>query len=124
MSFIDELEKVYHVRYSTYNNGNVDFIADDTGKWEFDNVRESFIVYRKTVEKKEHEWVALTRTLKISEDEFKELYPDEIYPDLLTIEECLCDVDETDNEEDFTDEWVKCETKEDRLKLLGDTFDK
>jgi len=98
-----DLEKVYHVRYSTYNNWNVDFIEDETGKWEFANRQEAIALYEKTVESKEHEWVALTKTLKMDEDEFKELYPDDYYPDLFTVRETLCGCD-TDGETDKEDE--------------------
>jgi len=128
MTYPTNLEKVYHVRYSTYDNGNIDFIEDDNGKWEFETLKEANALYNKTVESKEHDWVAITRTLKLSEDEFNELYPDDIYPDLLTIDEYSWDDtdEESDDEEDeaFTEKWIKCATQEERFELLAATFNK
>lgn len=127
MTYPTNLEKVYHVRYSTYDNWNIDFIEDENGKWEFETLKEANALYNKTVESKEHDWVALTRTLKLSEDEFNELYPDDIYPDLLTIDEYSWDEtdEESDDEEDeaFIEKWIKCATQEERLELLAATFD-
>lgn len=104
MTYPSNLERVYQVRYSTYNNGNVDFIEDENGKWEFETLQEAKAIYLKTIKSKEHEWVAITKTLKISEDDFNELYPDDYYPDYLILDETLCGCD-TDNEtDDETDE--------------------
>jgi len=87
MTYPSNLETVYQVRYSTFNNGNVDFIEDANKKWEFESLDEATAIYKKTVESKDHEWVALTKTLKMSEDDFNELYPEEYYPDYEVVDE-------------------------------------
>lgn len=98
MTYPSNLEKVYQVRYSTYRYGNIDFIEDRNGKWEFDTLEEATEIYLNTIEKKEHEWVAITKTLKISEDEFKELYPNYHYPDYKILDETIYE-GETDEED-------------------------
>ena len=92
---------VYQVRYSTFNNGNVDFIEDENEKWEFDTLDEAITIYKKTIEKKEHNWVAITKTLKISEDDFKELFPHHSYPDYIILDDYEYELpDETEDETD------------------------
>jgi hypothetical protein len=105
MTYPSNLEKVYQVRYSTFNNGNVDFIEDENEKWEFDTLDEAIEIYLNTIEKKEHEWVAITKTLKISEDEFNELYPNHHYPDYIILDDYEYELpDETDEEDETDDE--------------------
>ena len=101
MTYPSNLERVYQVRYSTFNNGNVDFIEDENGKWEFETLQEAKAIYLKTIKSKEHEWVAITQTLKISEDEFNELYPNNYYPDYKILDEYVYELpDETDEEDE------------------------
>lgn len=87
MTYPHNLETVYQIRYSTYNNWNVDFIEDARGKWEFETLQEAVAIYKKTVKSKEHEWVAITKSLKMSQDDFNELYPEDIYPDYQIIKD-------------------------------------
>lgn len=99
MTYPSNLEKVYQVRYLTIY-GDIDFMEDMNGKWEFDTLEEAITIYKKTIEKKKHEWVAITKTLKISEDEFKELYPNHQYPDYTIFDETIYEgeTDDEDNE--------------------------
>jgi len=105
MTYPSNLKKVYQVRYSTYRYGNIDFIEDENGKWEFDTLDKAIKIYKKTIEKKEHEWVAITKTLKMSEDDFNELYPNHHYPDYKILDDYVYELpDETDEEDETEDE--------------------
>ena len=117
MTYPANLETVYQIRYSTFNNGNVDFIEDQNGKWEFESLDEATAIYKKTVESKEHDWVALTQTLK---DDYSDY---EIVEDYSWDEDGETDEEESEEDKDFTEKWFKCATKEERLELLAAAFD-
>ena len=51
MTYPSNLEKVYQVRYLTIY-GDIDFMEDMNGKWEFDTLEEAITIYKKTIEKK------------------------------------------------------------------------
>jgi hypothetical protein len=93
MTYPSDLEKIYYVKYSTYNDSEEEYMEDGNGKWEFDTLEEANHIYLKTVENKEHEWVALIQSLKIDEIEFDAIYPEAIYPDYIVMNECLCNTD-------------------------------
>jgi len=71
------IEYIYQVRYLEEENGDISFLTDCSGNWEFNDLNDAIQVYTESCGK--YYYLFLTQTPLINEEDFESLYPGEKY---------------------------------------------